>query len=224
MKHEKYDITGMSCSACSTRVEKAVSKLDGMNKASVNLLTNSMQVDYDENVLTSQGIIDAVVNAGYGAALEGGGGGGGSNATATQTSASDTAAKEMKKMKSRLIWSIIWLIPLMFIAMHHMIFMGLGITPPTWFTDIFHGPENAITFAFSQFLLVLPIMYLNKKYYVNGFRTLIQGAPNMDSLVGMGSMASSAPSLSSASAGAWVTAIGPSSTCTARTCTSNRPA
>ena len=71
MKHEKYAITGMSCSACSSRVEKAVSKLDGMKKASVNLLTNSMQVDYDEGTLSSQDIIQAVIDAGYGATLSG---------------------------------------------------------------------------------------------------------------------------------------------------------
>ena len=71
MKHETYQVTGMSCSACSSRVEKAVSKLEGIEKASVNLLTNSMQVDYDETILTGQAIIDAVVDAGYGASLAG---------------------------------------------------------------------------------------------------------------------------------------------------------
>ncbi|RHA12936.1 cadmium-translocating P-type ATPase [Megasphaera sp. AM44-1BH] len=186
MKHEKYAITGMSCSACSSRVEKAVSKLDGMKKASVNLLTNSMQVDYDEGTLSSQDIIQAVIDAGYGATLSG------ENKKATaasEPSPSDLAKKDMKAMKHRLIWSILFLIPVMYIAMHHMLLEWFGIPVPEAFQAVFHGDENAITFAFIQFLLILPIMYLNRKYYINGFRTLFQGAPNMDTLVGMGSMA-----------------------------------
>lgn len=186
MKHEKYAITGMSCSACSSRVEKAVSKLDGMKKASVNLLTNSMQVDYDEGTLSSQDIIQAVIDAGYGATLSG------ENKKATaasEPSPSDLAKKDMKAMKHRLIWSILFLIPVMYIAMHHMLLEWFGIPVPEAFQVVFHGDENAITFAFTQFLLILPIMYLNRKYYINGFRTLFQGAPNMDTLVGMGSMA-----------------------------------
>lgn len=186
MKHEKYAITGMSCSACSSRVEKAVSKLDGMKKASVNLLTNSMQVDYDEGTLSSQDIIQAVIDAGYGATLSG------ENKKATaasEPSPSDLAKKDMKAMKHRLIWSILFLIPVMYIAMHHMLLEWFGIPVPEAFQAVFHGDENAITFAFTQFLLILSIMYLNRKYYINGFRTLFQGAPNMDTLVGMGSMA-----------------------------------
>ena len=186
MKHEKYAITGMSCSACSSRVEKAVSKLDGMKKVSVNLLTNSMQVDYDEGTLSSQDIIQAVIDAGYGATLSG------ENKKATaasEPSPSDLAKKDMKAMKHRLIWSILFLIPVMYIAMHHMLLEWFGIPVPEAFQAVFHGDENAITFAFTQFLLILPIMYLNRKYYINGFRTLFQGAPNMDTLVGMGSMA-----------------------------------
>jgi Cu+-exporting ATPase len=186
MKHEKYAITGMSCSACSSRVEKAVSKLDGMKKVSVNLLTNSMQVDYDEGTLSSQDIIQAVIDAGYGATLSG------ENKKATaasEPSPSDLAKKDMKAMKHRLIWSILFLIPVMYIAMHHMLLEWFGIPVPEAFQAVFHGDENAITFAFTQFLLILPIMYLNRKYYISGFRTLFQGAPNMDTLVGMGSMA-----------------------------------
>ncbi|WP_301860064.1 heavy metal translocating P-type ATPase [uncultured Megasphaera sp.] len=185
MKHEKYHITGMSCSACSTRVEKAVSKLQGMQKASVNLLTNSMQVNYDDSILSSQDIVNAVVNAGYGAALETKAG-----APAAAAPAETDGNAELREMKHRLIWSIIFLIPTMYIAMHHMFLEWFGLPVPETFKALFHGPENAITFAFSQFLLILPIMYLNRKYYINGFRNLFQGAPNMDSLVGMGSMAS----------------------------------
>ena len=177
----------MSCSACSSRVEKAVNKLDGIDKASVNLLTNSMQASYDENVVSEQDIIQAVVDAGYGASPAEGGSQ--KQAGAPQKSASDIAKEEMKSMKHRLIWSIVFLIPVMYIAMHHMFYEWFGIPVPEGFQYVFHGDENAITFAFTQFLLILPIMYLNRKYYVNGFRNLFQGAPNMDSLVGMGSMA-----------------------------------
>lgn len=184
MKHEKYMITGMSCSACSSRVEKAVSKLTGISKTSVNLLTNSMQVEYDENILDSRTIIDAVVHAGYGASLDGG------KSSIQNEAPTVNASSEIKSMKHRLLWSILFLIPTMYIAMHHMFLEWFGLPVFEGFKAIFHGPENAITFAFSQFLLILPIMYLNRKYYSNGFRNLFHGAPNMDSLVGMGSMAS----------------------------------
>lgn len=189
MKHETYQVTGMSCSACSSRVEKAVSKLEGIEKASVNLLTNSMQVDYDETVLTSQKIIDAVVGAGYGAALAGGPAG--AQAASPQGTA-NAAEQEVRQMKRRLLWSIVFLIPTVYIAMHHMLASHLGIPVPSAISAVFDGPENAISFAFAQFLLILPIMYLNRKYYINGFSNLLRGAPNMDSLVGMGSMASAA--------------------------------
>ncbi|WP_246415252.1 heavy metal translocating P-type ATPase [Megasphaera hominis] len=190
MKHEKYAVTGMSCSACSSRVEKAVSKLDGMDKASVNLLTNSMQVDYDEAKLSSKDIINAVVDAGYGASVAGGSTQK-SNA-APAPSPSDMAKKAMEAMKKRLIWSIVFLIPVMYLAMHHMLLEWFGIPVPDIITNTFHGDANAITLGFAEFLLVLPIMYLNRAYYTKGFRTLFEGAPNMDSLVAMGSMAAAA--------------------------------
>lgn len=190
MKHETYQVTGMSCSACSSRVEKAVSKLEGIEKASVNLLTNSMQVDYDETILTSQAIIDAVVDAGYGASLAGGQAG--TKGASPQASPANTAEQEVRQMKRRLLWSIVFLIPTVYIAMHHMLAAHLGIPVPSAISAVFDGPENAISFAFAQFLLILPIMYLNRKYYINGFSNLLRGAPNMDSLVGMGSMASAA--------------------------------
>lgn len=190
MKHETYQVTGMSCSACSARVEKAVSKLEGIEKASVNLLTNSMQVDYDETILTSQAIIDAVVKAGYGASLAGGQAG--TKGASPQASPANTAEQEVRQMKRHLLWSIVFLIPTVYIAMHHMLAAHLGIPVPSAISAVFDGPENAISFAFAQFLLILPIMYLNRKYYINGFSNLLRGAPNMDSLVGMGSMASAA--------------------------------
>lgn len=177
----------MSCSACSTRVEKAVNKLDGIDKASVNLLTNSMQADYDESVVSQQDIIKAVVDAGYGASPADTGST--TKSGAPQKSASDLAKEEMKSMKQRLIGSIIFLIPVMYISMYHMFNEWFGLPIPNFMHYIFHGPQNAITFAFTQFLLILPILYLNRKYYINGFRNLFEGAPNMDSLVGLGSMA-----------------------------------
>ena len=188
MKKERFDVTGMTCSACSARVEKAVAGLDGIGEVSVNLLTNSMQLSYDETKLDAAKIIRAVEEAGYGASPKDG--------VAARSPASHGEGgeetpmeREARAMRQRLLWSILFLLPVMYIAMHHMLYEWLGIPVPEAFKELFHGPENAITFSFSQFLLVLPIMYLNRKYYIHGFRNLFHGAPNMDSLVGMGSMA-----------------------------------
>ena len=187
MKKASFDVMGMSCSACSTRVEKAVGKVVGSENVSVNLLTNSMQLKYDEAQTNPAAIIAAVEKAGYGAALQGGDD---ADAAAEEKSRGNIAKKQMEEMRHRLIWSIAFLLPTMFISMHGMFFRAIGSSVPAGIAGILDGPENAVAFAFSQFLLILPIMYLNRKYYVNGFRTLFQGAPNMDSLVGMGSMAS----------------------------------
>ena len=177
-----FNVTGMSCSACSARVEKAVGKLVGNDNVSVNLLTNSMQVNVGDSVSTDE-IINAVVDAGYGASLK-------SQAqsnTVNQTH-QPTVEDEIESMRQRLMWSIAFLIPTVYISMHSM----LGLPTPRGFAAIFDGLENAVTFAFAQFLLILPIMYLNRKYYINGFKNLLRGAPNMDSLVGLGSMAAAA--------------------------------
>lgn len=182
MKKEQFTITGMTCSACSARVEKAVAKVDGTKDVSVNLLTNSMQLEYDEAKTNVPAIIKAVVDAGYGASVKG--------QRAAQTAPQeDPVKKSIAEMKHRLIWSIIFLLPTMYISMHGLFERLFGLPVPALVSMIFDGPENAITFAFSQFLLVLPIMYLNRRYYIAGFRNLFRGAPNMDSLVGMGSMA-----------------------------------
>ncbi len=175
MVKENYDITGMSCSACSARVEKAVAEIVGAENVSVNLLTNSMQVKYDEMKITGAKIIDAVINAGYGASLKVK-----SDKGKVARANERTIDIEIAEMKTRLQWSILFLVPTVFISMHSM--FGIPI-------EIFDGRENAITFTFAQFLLILPIMYLNRKYYINGFKNLFHGAPNMDSLVGLGSMA-----------------------------------
>ena len=184
MKKEVFNVTGMTCSACSARVEKAVAKLPGTEGVTVNLLTNSLQRSYDEGQLDATGIIRAVEAAGYGASIKGA-----KAEQRAQQADDDVLEREARAMKQRLLWSVVFLIPLMYIAMHHMLLVWFGLPVPEVVKEVFHGPENAVGFSFAQFLLLLPIMYLNRKYYVNGFKNLWQGAPNMDSLVGLGSMA-----------------------------------
>ena len=186
MKKEKYMVSGMSCSACSSRVEKCVSALPGMEKASVNLLTNSMQVEYDEKIVNSNKIVATVVEAGYGAQAVGAEG-----ASVSQTTEpKNLAAEEIKNMRFRLFWSLAFLLPLMYISMHGMLQHMLGIPVPAFISNIFDGNANALTFAFTQFLFTLPVIYLNRKFYQIGFKTLFQGAPNMDTLIAVGSCAS----------------------------------
>ncbi|MBQ3433848.1 MAG: HAD-IC family P-type ATPase, partial [Selenomonadaceae bacterium] len=182
MTKETFDVTGMSCSACSARVEKAVGKLVGSDNVSVNLLTNSMQVKFDEAKISVAAIVEAVINAGYGASPKK------SSAQVKTATPERTIDKEISEMRTRLTWSIVFLLPTVYIAMHNM----LPLPVPPIVVELFDGRANAVTFAFAQFLLILPIMYLNRKYYVNGFKTLAAGAPNMDSLVGLGSMAAAA--------------------------------
>lgn len=188
---EKFDVTGMTCSACSSRVEKCVSKLEGVEEVTVNLLTNSMQVKYDENVLEEQGIIDAVVHAGYGAspARESSGFAGGSKgAPAGQAqrqqgeNGKNPVQEHLEYMKKRTFWSFVFLIPLMYVSMGHMI----GAPLP----GFLHGMVNAVAFAMTQFLLCLPVLYINRGYFTKGFSTLLHGAPNMDTLIAVGSAAS----------------------------------
>ena len=188
MKKAKFDITGMSCAACSARVTKAVEKVAGTQDVNVNLLTNSMQLAYDENATSTAAIIAAVEDAGYGASVHGGAEQS-ANAPKGGAAIADPVKKSIAEMKHRLIWSIAFLLPTMYIAMHGLFERLFGLPVPDGVRALFDGPENAITFAFAQLLLVLPIMYLNRKYYISGFKNLFRGAPNMDSLVGMGSMA-----------------------------------
>ena len=179
----KFAITGMTCSACSSHVQKAVEKLPGIEDANVSLMTNSMQVTYDEAQVSEQGIIDAVKNAGYGASVAG-------DAKKDTRSAVDVAEEERKKMRRRLWSSVAFLVPLMYVSMHHMFYMWFGLPIPAFMTAFFHGPENAINFAFIQFLLTLPIVYINRHYFENGFKLLFKGSPNMDSLIATGAAAS----------------------------------
>jgi len=172
---QKFDITGMTCSACSTTVEKSVRKLQGIGNVTVSLLTNTMTVEYDGNEANPDTIITAVKRAGYGAALK-------SNAkNAGAVAKANPIEEELKEMRVRLIVSFIFLIPLLYIAMAHMFNYAL----PT----LLHGPENAMTFAFLQMLLSIPIAYVNRKYYQMGFKTLWHRSPNMDSLIAIGSSA-----------------------------------
>lgn len=172
---QKFDITGMTCSACSTTVEKSVRKLQGIDNVTVSLLTNTMTVEYDGNEANPDTIITAVKRAGYGAALK-------SNAkNAGAVAKANPIEEELKEMKVRLIVSFIFLVPLLYIAMGHMFDWPL----PVWL----HGPENAMTFAFLQMLLSIPIAYVNRKYYQMGFKTLWHRSPNMDSLIAIGSSA-----------------------------------
>lgn len=182
MKKEKFDIQGMTCSSCQAHVEKAVCKLEGINKVNVNLLSNSMNVEFDENILDDDKIIKAVENAGYGATVENKNIKNKSNSKNTNTLDNKS---EIENMKKRLILSIIFLIPLMYIAMYHMLYEWFSIPIPEFINNIFHGPENALIFSFTQFLLVLPIIYINRNYFIVGFKRLFKMSPNMDSLIAL---------------------------------------
>lgn len=172
----------MSCSACSAHVEKAVSKVPGVNSVQVNLLQNSMVVDYDEAATNDQAIIHAVEEGGYGASVKG------EEKAEEPNAVQKKAEEEARKMKTRLGLSIGFLAVLMYISMGHM----LGWPLP----GILLGHENMMIMALTQLFLTLPVMYLNRKYYENGFRSLFHGAPNMDTLVAMGSTAAAGYSVS----------------------------
>lgn len=193
MIKQKFNVTGMTCSACSSHVEKSVSKLQGMEKAAVNLLTNSMQVEYEEDKCNEEAIIAAVEKAGYGASPVIQKSGDEAQAKVTRQKGKDTGRealkgeKENKAMKTRLTVSLVFMILLMFVSMHHMFFMWLRLPVPEFLHKLFYGNENAITFAFTQLLLTLPIIFVNRKYFQTGFKTLLHGSPNMDSLIAIGS-------------------------------------
>ena len=168
---KKYDVRGMTCSACVANVTKAVERLDGVNNANVNLMTNSMKVNFDENIINDEEIIKAVEKIGYGASPAG-----------EKIKNEDAPVDERERaLKHRLISSSIFMLILMYIAMGPMVHLP---TP-----KIFHGREGAVIFAFSQFLLALPVVYINRDFYISGFKGLKNRAPNMDSLVAIGSLA-----------------------------------
>lgn len=174
----KFDVEGMMCAACSAAVERAVSKLDGVESAQVNLLAKLLTAEFDENRTDSEAIIAAVTKAGFKAQLH-------EEAMlikAEETEKSETAAPEKKHkstpVKTRLAVSIPLLVVLMYITMGHMV----GLPLP----HFLHGTENGLLFAGLQLLLTLPIVYVNRKFFTGGFSALIRKAPNMDTLVAVG--------------------------------------
>lgn len=171
MKKQTFNVTGMTCSACSAHVEKAVSKVEGVDTVSVNLLRNNMSVTYDEQKTGETAIIRAVEQTGYGAAVPG--------TSSKKPQASTVQDDELTQMKHRLLWSILFTVPLFYLSMGHM----MGWPLPT----VFH--DNPFVLAFTQFLLVLPVVFVNFKFFRVGFKSLFRGSPNMDSLIAMGSTA-----------------------------------
>jgi Cu+-exporting ATPase len=177
---QKFIVTGMTCSACSAHVEKAVGKLPEVTHVAVDLLGGSMRVEYDEAKLSPDGIIAAVTRAGYGAFLPGG-------EKAAGPAPGNAVEDELKHMKLRLISSLVFLVPLFYISMGHM--MGWPLP------GILLGHENMLTFSLVQLLLTIPILYINDKYYKVGFRALGHRSPNMDTLIALGSAAAMVYSL-----------------------------
>ncbi len=176
MKKEQFNISGMSCAACSSRVDKAVSALDGIGEVSVNLLKNSMTVTFDDQKTDIDTIIGTVTKAGYGASLK-------SSAvhpTTSQTADPQlTAETEIKYLCLRSVFSVLFMVPLFYLSMGHMV----GLPLPSYLS----GSKNVMVFAFTQFLLAVPIVFINFRYFINGFRTLTALSPNMDALIAIGS-------------------------------------
>ena len=171
---QKFNVTGMTCSACSAHVEKAVCHLAGVDQVNVNLLGNSMLVEYQEGTTDAARIIQAVEEAGYGASLP-------QAAAAAPARQENLMEEEAAGMKRRFCASLVFLVPLFYLSMGHM----MGWPLPAFF----HDPGNVFVVAFLQFLLTLPILYINDKYYKVGFKSLWHRAPNMDSLIALGSAA-----------------------------------
>ena len=176
-----FDVTGMTCAACSARVEKAAANVPGIASVSVNLLKNSMEVDFDGDAATLAAVSVAVEKAGYGAYPRPEAGASSANVQQPVQTMNDPAA-EAKRVRMRLIVSFFFTIPLFYLSMGHM----FGWPLP----GVFLGHENMLTFAFTQFLLLLPVIFVNFKFFRVGFKTLAHGAPNMDSLIALGSAAS----------------------------------
>ena len=169
----KFNVTGMTCAACSARVEKVTRAVAGVQQADVNLLGGTMQVEAAEDV--SAAVIAAVTKAGYGCALPG-------EKREAKKEGENPQAEAMKQMKVRIIGSSLCLVILMYFTMGHMV----GLHAPHWY----HGLENALVAALLQFFLTLPPVYLNRVYYSRGLKALWNKAPNMDSLIAVGSLAS----------------------------------
>ena len=190
MAQDKFDVGGMTCAACQAHVDRAVSKLDGVQSVAVNLLAGSMMVDYDPAQVSPDDICTAVDRAGYSASLVSTGtdaAGSSGNAQARSGAAHmESPTKKLEAtasaMRTRLIISIIFLIPLFYIGMGHM----LGWPLPSIFTDHIHS----MTLALTELVLLIPIVYVNDAYFINGFKSLVHGAPTMDALIAVGATAS----------------------------------
>ncbi len=172
MKDEKFAVTGMSCAACQTAVERGVKKVEGVSDVKVSLLTNTMRVQYDPEKTAQADILRAVENAGYGASAYG------ERAKAEKPQEESASGG----IKARLIASVCLLLPLMYLSMGHM----MGLPMPRFLA----GEGNEVAFALTQFLLSAVIVLINKRFFVSGFKALMHRAPNMDSLVALGSFAS----------------------------------
>lgn len=195
MAQDKFDVGGMTCAACQAHVDRAVSKLDGVQSVAVNLLAGSMLVDYDPAQVSPDDICTAVDRAGYSASpVSTGTDAANSSGNAQARSGATHMESPTKKleatasaMRTRLIISIIFLIPLFYIGMGHM----LGWPLPGIFTDHIHS----MTLALTELVLLIPIVYVNDAYFINGFKSLVHGAPTMDALIAVGATASIAWSL-----------------------------
>ena len=166
-----FTVSGMTCAACSARVEKVSRQVAGVNQADVNLLAGTMVVDAEDDSVVNA-IVDAVSKAGYSASLAGD----------KAKIKADTSKHNDMHMLRRIIISAVFLLVLMYFSMGHM----LGIPMPGWY----HGQNNAMVAVLLQFILTLPVIYLNRSYYFRGFKGLWHKSPNMDSLIAVGSGAS----------------------------------
>ena len=175
MEKKQFDVTGMTCAACSARVEKCVGKLEGVRSVQVNLLAGSMTVCYDERATGVEAIEHSVEEAGYGAHVRR------EDEAASAAAGLERVRQEQHGMRRRWWWSLVFLVPLLYVAMGHM--LGWPLPP------FLAGDSRALALGLCQLALLLPIMVLNRRYYTVGFRTLFRGSPNMDSLVAMGSFA-----------------------------------
>ncbi len=175
MQKTHFEINGMTCSACSARIEKTLAKIDAIDTVSVNLLTNSMLVNYDEARINTDQIIKAVEEIGYGAKSK--------HKSVDQKEGQTplTTISEAQEMKKRLLISVVFTIPLLYLSMGEMLNWPL----PSFITGI----NNAMVYAFSLFLLVIPVVVVNRRYFIVGFKNLLTLAPNMDSLIALGSSA-----------------------------------
>lgn len=188
MAHETFDVGGMTCAACQAHVEKAVCNLPGVEDVAVNLLSGSMTVDFDEQALSDADICAAVDRAGYSAApvVQAGGGAGAAQTATARPARLESPTKKLeataRSMRTRLITSFVFWIPLFYIGMGHM----LGWPLPGIFTD----PDYSMTLALTELVLTLPIAYVNRAYFESGFKSMAHGAPTMDALIAIGSAAS----------------------------------